>query len=178
MESSHFITLSKLSELSNIVSNFSSKMRCKQTLQNKRCERKITQCTDIHTAIAFALIRLGKISGRRRLGTGPAPRANVNTNLHKFYNQGPVSRNTRKFLHANSLKSLFQWVSWKHTKTISLPNTRKFLHANSVKSLFQWVSRKHTKTISLLNIRYTTTKCKLQMNVTRANFFPFFGSIS
>ena len=43
----------------------------------------ITQCTDIQTAIAFALIRFGKISGRRRPGTGPAPRANVKTNLHK-----------------------------------------------------------------------------------------------
>lgn len=44
--------------------------------------REFTQCTDIQTAIAFALIRLGKISGRRRPGTGPAPKANVKTNLY------------------------------------------------------------------------------------------------
>jgi len=31
-------------------------------------------------AIAFALIRLGKISGRSKPGTGPAPKANVSTN--------------------------------------------------------------------------------------------------
>lgn len=44
----------------------------------------ITQCTDIQNAIAFALIRLGKISGRRRPGTGPAPTANDNTNLKQL----------------------------------------------------------------------------------------------
>lgn len=42
----------------------------------------ITQCTDIQTAMAFALILLGNISGSRRTGTGPAPSANVKTNLH------------------------------------------------------------------------------------------------
>ena len=36
----------------------------------------------MQTAIAFALIRLGRISDRRRLGTGPAPRENIKTNLH------------------------------------------------------------------------------------------------
>jgi len=50
-------------------------------LENVR--KKITQCTAIQTAMALALIRLGKISGRRRPGTGPAPRANVKTNLHE-----------------------------------------------------------------------------------------------
>ena len=33
--------------------------------------------------MALALIRLGKISVRSRPGTGPAPRANVKTNLHE-----------------------------------------------------------------------------------------------
>lgn len=42
----------------------------------------ITQCTDMQKAIAFALIRFGKISDRRRPGTGPAPIANEKTNLH------------------------------------------------------------------------------------------------
>ena len=37
----------------------------------------------MQTAIAFALIRLGKISGRRRPGTGPAPIAKVKTNLNR-----------------------------------------------------------------------------------------------
>lgn len=46
--------------------------------------KRVTQCTDIQTAIAFALMRPGNISGKRRPGTGPAPRANVKTNLHKF----------------------------------------------------------------------------------------------
>lgn len=43
----------------------------------------ITQCTDKQRAKAFALIRLGKISGRSKPGTGPAPRANVSTNLYQ-----------------------------------------------------------------------------------------------
>jgi hypothetical protein len=33
--------------------------------------------------MALALIRLGKISVRSRPGTGPAPRANVKTNLRE-----------------------------------------------------------------------------------------------
>lgn len=36
----------------------------------------------MQTAIALALIRPGNISERRTLGTGPAPSANVRTNLH------------------------------------------------------------------------------------------------
>lgn len=44
--------------------------------------RPLTQCTDIQKAIAFALIRLGNISGSKRPGTGPAPTANIKTNLH------------------------------------------------------------------------------------------------
>jgi hypothetical protein len=40
-----------------------------------------TQCTDMQRAIAFARILLGKISGKRRPGTGPAPRENDKTNL-------------------------------------------------------------------------------------------------
>lgn len=42
-----------------------------------------TQWTDIQKAIAFALIRLGSISGRSRPGTGPAPTANVKTYLQQ-----------------------------------------------------------------------------------------------
>jgi hypothetical protein len=40
-----------------------------------------TQCTDMHKAMAFARILLGKISGNRRPRTGPAPRENDKTNL-------------------------------------------------------------------------------------------------
>nr|GMC63463.1 hypothetical protein Iba_chr02cCG13620 [Ipomoea batatas] len=48
--------------------------------KNSKPTRKLnTQCTDIQNAIAFALIRLGNISARRRPGTGPAPMANENT---------------------------------------------------------------------------------------------------
>lgn len=43
----------------------------------------ITQWTDMHKAIAFARILLGKISGKSRPGTGPAPKANARTNLQK-----------------------------------------------------------------------------------------------
>jgi len=48
----------------------------------KDSHERITQCTAMQTASAFALIRLGNISDSRRLGTGPAPRENINTNLH------------------------------------------------------------------------------------------------
>ena len=46
-----------------------------------------TQCTDMHTAIALALIRLGSISDRSRPGTGPAPKENVKTNLYQCRKQ-------------------------------------------------------------------------------------------
>ena len=66
---------------SNITTNdFKSLARSRETVKQKK---KITQCTDMQTAIAFALIRLGKISGRRRPGTGPAPIAKVKTNLDR-----------------------------------------------------------------------------------------------
>lgn len=42
-----------------------------------------TQCTDMQNAIAFALILPGKISDRRRPGTGPAPRENAKTTLRR-----------------------------------------------------------------------------------------------
>lgn len=45
--------------------------------------RIFTQWTHIQTAIALARILLGKISARRRPGTGPAPKANDRTNLQK-----------------------------------------------------------------------------------------------
>lgn len=48
--------------------------------------KKITQCTAMQTAIAFALTRPGNISDRSRLGTGPAPRENVKTNLFHVSN--------------------------------------------------------------------------------------------
>ncbi|MFS7916826.1 hypothetical protein Hanom_Chr03g00181921 [Helianthus anomalus] len=47
------------------------------------CVECVTQCTDMQKAMAFALIRLGNISERRRPGTGPAPIANENTNLQR-----------------------------------------------------------------------------------------------
>lgn len=49
-------------------------------------KKKITQCTAMQIANAFALILLGSISDRRRLGTGPAPRANAKTHLHCPFN--------------------------------------------------------------------------------------------
>lgn len=58
----------------------------KKTLENiaeKYIYAGFTQCTAMQTAMAFALILPGNISDRRRPGTGPAPRANVKTNLHK-----------------------------------------------------------------------------------------------
>lgn len=54
-----------------------------EILKNDKFVIIITQCTDKQRAKAFALIRLGKISGRSKPGTGPAPRANVSTNLYK-----------------------------------------------------------------------------------------------
>lgn len=54
----------------------------KKNHRSKESIIRITQCTAMHTAIALALIRLGNISDSSRLGTGPAPRANVKTNLH------------------------------------------------------------------------------------------------
>lgn len=44
----------------------------------------LTQCTDMQRAIALARILLGKISGKRSPGTGPAPSENDKTNLRKF----------------------------------------------------------------------------------------------
>ena len=67
-----------------IESNKTLEHKLPKKIYNRKQQKKITQCTDIQTAMALALIRLGKISGRRRPGTGPAPRANVKTNLHEI----------------------------------------------------------------------------------------------
>lgn len=46
--------------------------------------RLLTQCTDMQRAMAFARILLGKISGKRSPGTGPAPNENDKTNLQNL----------------------------------------------------------------------------------------------